>query len=88
MVDAQKIKDKVMKKLAPMHRGSGSVADHRHCRICNTVVPLKADPRICKDEECIAKQGKGEKNERMMRIMMFVFLGLFALPLLLKIFDY
>lgn len=88
MVDAQKIKDKVMKKLSPINRASGSVADHRHCRICNAVVPLKADPRVCKDEECIAKQSKNEKNERIMRIMMFVFLGLFALPLILKVVGF
>ena len=88
MVDAQKIKDKVMKKLSPSYKGGNSVPEHRHCRICNAVISLKADPRICKDEECIAKHGKNDKNERMMRIMMFVFLGLFALPLLLKIFGY
>jgi predicted nucleic acid-binding Zn ribbon protein len=87
MVDAQKIKDKASKKSSSTYRTGGSVADHRHCRICNAVVSLKADPRVCKDEECLAKQGKNERNERLMRIMMFVFLGLFALPLLLKIFG-
>ena len=85
MVDAKKIKDKVMKAVSQNYRGGNSIPEHRHCRICNAVVSIKADPRLCKDEECIAKHGKNDKNERRMRIMMFVFLGLFALPLLLKV---
>ena len=56
--------------------------------MCNAVISVKADPRICKDEECLAKLGKNEKNEKMMRIMMFVFLGLFALPLVLKVVGF
>ena len=85
MVDAKQIKDKVMKKISSGYRSGGSIPEHRHCRMCNTVIPVKADPRICKDEECLAKLGKNEKNEKIMRIMMFVFLGLFALPLILRV---
>ncbi len=88
MVDAKQIKDNVMKKISSAYRPGGSIPEHRHCRICNTVISVKADPRICKDEDCIAKLGKNEKNERVMRIMMFVFLGLFALPLILKVVGF
>ena len=88
MVDAKQIKDKVMKKISGGYKSVGSIPEHRHCRMCNAVISVKADPRICKDQECLAKLVKNEKNEKMMRIMMFVFLGLFALPLILKVVGF
>ena len=46
---------------------------------------MKADPRVCKQQECIDKNEKDEKNQRTVRIAMFVFFGLFALPYLYTI---
>ena len=38
----------------------GSIPPHAHCRICKCPVDLKADPRVCKDPECIAELSEGD----------------------------
>lgn len=84
MVDARKVKDMVSKKSSQfMSQMSGKVPAHKHCRICHEPIPVASEPRVCKKQECIDKNEKDEKNQKTVRIAMFVFFGLFAVPYIL-----
>ena len=85
MVDAAKVKESASKKSRGGRKQVSNVPPHQHCRFCQAIIPISADPRTCGDQACSDKLGKQERNERMMRIMMFVFLGLFGLPLFLRL---
>lgn len=87
MVDAKKVKDMAAKKANQfMGQMAGKVPPHKHCRICYEPIPVSAEPRVCKDQTCIDKNVQDEKNQRSVRIWMFVFFGLFALSFILPIF--
>lgn len=86
MVDAKKVKDMVAKKSSQFignMQGGGKVPPHKHCRICQEAIPIKSDPRVCKKQECIEQNEKDEKNQKTVRVMMFIFFGIFAVPYLL-----
>ena len=86
MVDARKVKDMVAKKSSQFMgsmAGAGKMPPHKHCRICHEAIPVKADPRVCKNQECIDQNEKDEKNQKTVRIAMFVFFGIFAVPYIL-----
>lgn len=88
MVDARKVKDMVAKKSSQFVgniASAGKVSPHKHCRICQDAIPIKADPRVCKQQACIDQNEKDEKNQKTVRIAMFVFFGLFAVPYLLAL---
>ena len=86
MVDAKAIKDKVSKKAANLRsKVSSYQTAHKHCRMCGITIDVKADPRICKDEGCEAKLEKRENNDKMMRIMFYVFAIAFGIPLALSL---
>ena len=80
MVNASKIKQNVSKKKTKSQPSGNSnrVPAHLHCRICYEVIPSGSDPRVCSEQECIDRNIKDEKNQKQMRVWMFVFLGLFA----------
>lgn len=80
MVDANKVKENLAKmgNKARNSLSAGKVQPHKHCRICFTPIKLSSEPRVCKDQACIDKNGRDERNQKQMRIWMFVFLGLFA----------
>jgi len=85
MVDAKAIKDKVSKKINNTRsKISSHIGSHKHCRICGINIDSKADPRLCKSADCEAALDKREKNDRMMRIMFFIFVGIFFIPILLS----
>ena len=77
MVDAKKVKDKISKVSEKVFSCSKNQA-HKHCRICQKPIPLSAEPRICKSSECVSKNDRDERNQKQMRLWMFIFLGLFA----------
>ena len=80
MVDASKVKENIA-KMTSRARGSlssGKVQPHKHCRVCFTPIKMSSDPRVCKDQACIDKNLRDERNQKQMRIWMFVFFGLFA----------
>ncbi|MAL51838.1 MAG: hypothetical protein CL991_04170 [Euryarchaeota archaeon] len=87
MVDAKAAKSRAKPAAQSVPRGS-SIPPHAHCRICQCPVDLKADPRVCKDQECIAELERRETSERRMRTWMLIFFGLFAFtfigPILLR----
>jgi predicted nucleic acid-binding Zn ribbon protein len=87
MVDANAVKEKAAKKQSGRSRSTTSshVSAHKHCRICGITVDLKSDPRVCKDQACIDRNLKDNRNQKQMRIWMFIFLGLFSLPVLLRV---
>ena len=86
MVDAKKVKDMATKKANQfIGQMSGKVPPHKHCRICHQPIPVSADPRVCKDDACIEKNAQDDKNQRTVRIAMFVFFGLFAIPYVLAL---
>ena len=88
MVDAKKVKDMVAKKSSQFignMQGGGKVAPHKHCRICHEPISVKADPRVCKQQAYIEQNEKDEKNQKTVRIAMFVFFGLFAIPYILAL---
>ena len=66
-------------------RNSNKVLPHKHCKICQEAISAKSEPRVCKKEECIAKNVKNEKNQKQVRILMLVFFGIFALPFIASI---
>ena len=85
MVDAKAIKDKVSKKINNTRSKIGShISAHKHCRICGINIDAKSEPRICKNADCETALEKREKNDRMMRIMFFIFVGIFFVPILLS----
>jgi predicted nucleic acid-binding Zn ribbon protein len=84
MVDAKAIKDKVSKKADSRSKGSSHLTAHKHCQICGVTIDIKAEPRICKADECLSKHEKRGKNDRMMRIMFFIFVLIFFAPILLS----
>ena len=86
MVDAKRVKDMVAKKSSQFMgsmTGTGKMPPHQPCRICHEPIPVKADPRVCKNQECIDQHEKDEKNQKTVRIAMFVFFGIFAIPYIL-----
>tara|TARA_B100000925_G_C21945665_1_gene446653 strand:- start:104 stop:379 length:276 start_codon:yes stop_codon:yes gene_type:complete len=85
MVDAKAIKDKVSKKINNTRSKINShISAHKHCRICGISIDTKVEPRICKNADCETALAKREKNDRMMRIMFFIFVGIFFVPILLS----
>ncbi len=88
MVDAKKVKEMVAKKSSKFVgnlAGGGKVTPHKHCRICHEPISVKAEPRVCKQQACIEQNEKDEKNQKTVRIAMFVFFGLFAIPYVLAL---
>ena len=86
VVDAKKVKEMVAKKSSQFMgsmSGSGKMSPHKHCRICHEAISIKSDPRVCKNPECIEQNQKDEKNQKTVRIAMFVFFGIFAIPYIL-----
>ena len=86
MVDARKVKDMVAKKSSQFMgnmTGTGKMPPHKHCRICHEPIPVKAETRVGKNQECIDQHDKDEKNQKAERIAMFVFFGIFAIPYIL-----
>jgi len=89
MVDARKVKNAVAKKtsqFAGQVAAAAKVPPHKHCRVCYEPIPVKADPRVCKQQACIDQNIQHDKNQRMVRIWMFVFFGIFAASFILPIF--
>ncbi len=85
MVDAKAIKDRVSKKISTTKsKISAHVSAHKHCRICGVNIDHKLEVRVCKDPDCIEKLEKRERNDKVMRIMFFVFVLIFFGPLLLS----
>lgn len=83
MVDVKKIKENVSKVT---NKISGSkVAPHKHCRICQKAIPVNSEPRVCKAVECQEQNDKDKRNEKQMRIWMFIFFGIFAFIFLTSI---
>jgi predicted nucleic acid-binding Zn ribbon protein len=74
-----------MSESANKARNSNRVLPHKHCKICQEAISVKAEPRVCKKEECITKNEKNEKNQKQVRILMLVFFGIFALPFIASI---
>jgi len=86
VVDARKVKEMAAKKANQfIGNVSGKVPPHKHCRICQEPIPVAADPRVCKQQTCIDQNEKDEKNQKTVRIAMFVFFGLFATPYILAL---
>lgn len=85
MVDAKAIRDKVSKKASSArNKISSHLTAHKHCQMCGVTIDIKAEPRICKAADCLSKYEKRGKNDRLMRIMFFVFVLIFFAPLLLR----
>lgn len=85
MVDAKAIKDKVSKKISSTKsKISSHVSAHKHCRICGVNVDHRSEERVCKNQECIDKFEKRERNDKVMRVMFFVFVLIFFVPILLR----
>jgi predicted nucleic acid-binding Zn ribbon protein len=86
MVDAKAIKDKVSKKASNARsKISSHLNPHKHCQMCGTTIDIKADPRVCKADECASKLEKRNKNDRMMRIMFVVFFIAIVAPVGLQL---
>ena len=86
VVDARKVKEMVAKKSSQLMgsvSGATKLPPHKHCRICQEAISVKAEPRVCKNPACIERNQKDEKNQKTVRIAMFVFFGLFAVPYVL-----
>ena len=77
MVDAKKVKEKISKVSEKVFSGSKNQA-HKHCRICHKAISINAEPRVCKSAECVNKNSRDERNQKQMRLWMFIFFGLFA----------
>ncbi len=87
MVDAKKVRDMAAKKATQfVGQVSGKVPPHKHCRICHEPISVNSEPRVCKVQACIDQNIRDEKNQRSVRIWMFVFFGIFVLSFVLPIF--
>ena len=89
MVDAKAIKEKVSRKINnTKSKITGHISAHKHCRICGISIDAKTDPRVCKAVECNEKFEKQGKNDRMMRIMFFVFFLAVVAPIALRLVGF
>ena len=84
MVDARAIKDIAAKKIATGRSKLSQISAHKHCKMCGLMIDTKAEPRICKDQDCINKFARQGKNDKMMRMMFFVFAFFVALPFIAR----
>jgi predicted nucleic acid-binding Zn ribbon protein len=73
-----------MSESANKARNSNRVLPHKHCKICQEAISAKAEPRVCKKEECIAKNVKNDRSQKQVRIWMFIFFGIFASSFLIR----
>ena len=66
MVDANKVKENLAKmgNKARNSLSAGKVQPHKHCRICFTPIKLSSEPRVCKDQACIDKNGRDETKPK------------------------
>lgn len=85
MVDAKKVRDMVKNTGKSILSSSQKVQPHKHCRVCHEPIPIKADPRVCKKEECVEQNERDERNQKAMRFWMFIFFGLFVAGFVLPI---
>ena len=85
MVDARLIKDIAAKKIATGRSKLSQISAHKHCKMCGLMIDTKAEPRICKDQDCIDKLARQGKNDKMMRMMFFVFAFFVALPIIAQV---
>ena len=60
-----------------------STADHRHCSVCWTPIPLDAEPPVCSNAECAEKQQKRESSRKRLTVMLYLFPGIAILLALL-----
>ena len=88
MVDSKAIKERSAKKNTGNRSKGNQNSPHKHCRMCGIDISIKSEKRVCSNEECTKKMGKQEKNDKMMRIMFFVFAFAIALPILLQLFGF
>ena len=86
MVDAKAIKEKAAKKIAAGRTKLSQITAHKHCKMCGSMIDSKADPRVCKGQDCADKLAKQGKNDKVMRIMFFVFAFFVALPIIVQFF--
>ena len=77
MVYARKVKEKLSKVSEKVFSGSNNQAQ-THCRICHKPISINAEPRVCKSAEWVNKNTRDERNQKQMRLWMFIFFGLFA----------
>ncbi|MDA0716552.1 MAG: DUF2116 family Zn-ribbon domain-containing protein [archaeon] len=91
MVDAQKVKNLMKNTGKNIMNSTQKVAPHKHCRICHEPISVQAEPRVCKKQECIDKNIKDEKNQKSVRLWMFIFFGFFVLgivgPMIFRIIS-
>ena len=67
VVDARKVKEMVAKKSSQLMgsvSGATKLPPHKHCRICQEAISVKAEPRVCKNPACIEQNQKDEKNQK------------------------
>ncbi len=84
MVDASAVKQKV-KNMPKRSKAMAHIPSHKHCRVCGIDISPKAEERVCKNEDCVTKYEKDEKNKQRMRLWMLVFFTLFAAPYLIAV---
>ena len=84
MVDISAVKQKV-KNMPKRVKALAHVPSHKHCRVCGIDIPAKEEERVCKDEDCIKKYEKDEKNKERMRVWMLIFFGIFAFLTILPV---
>ncbi|DAC31939.1 MAG TPA: DUF2116 family Zn-ribbon domain-containing protein [Candidatus Poseidoniaceae archaeon] len=79
MVDAKRVKENIQRMTSKVaSTATGKIQPHKHCRVCFRPIKLSAEPRVCSDQACTDRNSRDERNQKQMRIWMFVFLGLFA----------
>jgi predicted nucleic acid-binding Zn ribbon protein len=78
MVDTKKVKENIQRMTSKVTSAAGKVQPHKHCRVCFRPIKLSAEPRVCSDKACVERNARDEKNQRSMRVWMFIFLGIFA----------
>ena len=61
-----------------------ATADHRHCSVCWTPIPLAAEPPVCSNAECAEKQQKRESSRKRLTVMLYLFPGIAILLVLLQ----
>ena len=87
MVDASAVKQKVKN----MPKRSKAMATSHHTSIVAYVASIfqRKQKSVCKNEDCVKKYEKDERNKERMRVWMLVFFGIFAfltvLPVLARL---
>ena len=60
-------------------RRRSSIPPHRHCSSCHVAIPLKSEPPVCDEDDCLESFNKQIKTQKQFRFWGTVIIVLFLI---------